>query len=87
MTIQGINILSVSEKIIPKENRHNGFYYDLRHGDNDWVTPVTIEKSVVVNYWGTIVTEKPLAFDYTVNIGCINLTKKQGYQLAELASH
>lgn len=42
----------------------NGKYaYDCRHDDDgDWVTPVTIEKRVVVNFAGTFVTSTPIEF-------------------------
>ena len=41
-----------------------GLYaYDCRHGDdNDWVTPVTIETRVVVNFAGTFITNIPIQF-------------------------
>ena len=42
----------------------NGKYaYDCRHDDDgDWVTPVTIEKRVMVNFAGTFVTDTPIMF-------------------------
>lgn len=36
------------------------YIYDCRHGDDDWVTPITIEPRVVVNHAGTLMTEQPL---------------------------
>lgn len=39
------------------------FAYSCRHGDcGDWVTPLTIEKSVVVNFAGTFITDKEIEF-------------------------
>lgn len=39
------------------------FAYSCRHGDlGDWVTPLTIEKSVVVNFAGTFITDKEIVF-------------------------
>ena len=29
-------------------------YFQIRHSDNDWDDPITIENHVMVNYWGTI---------------------------------
>lgn len=36
------------------------FYYEMRHGDLDWSTPVDIEERVVVNFFGTLTTNTPL---------------------------
>ncbi|TCK58420.1 LPD28 domain-containing protein [Seleniivibrio woodruffii] len=39
------------------------FFYETRHDDDgDWVTPVTIEKSVFVNFCNTVIFIKPLQF-------------------------
>ena len=41
-----------------RKNLPKGLYaYDLRHGDNG--DPCTIEKTVGVNYFGTVITKKP----------------------------
>ena len=54
------NILRVTESRVPEQERLPGlFYYEVRHGD-DWGTPLTIEKHVLVNFWGTVVTTAPL---------------------------
>ncbi len=54
------NILMVSEFRIHENARDPGlFYYDIRHGD-DWGDPVTVEKTVFVNFFGTVVTAAPL---------------------------
>lgn len=36
------------------------YYYEARHSDKDWTTPSTIEDSVVVNFWGSVLACKPL---------------------------
>lgn len=39
------------------------FFYETRHDDDgDWVTPVTIEKSVFVNFCNTVIFTEPLQF-------------------------
>lgn len=54
------NILRITESRVPEKERLPGlFYYEVRHGD-DWGRPVTIEKQVLVNFWGTIVASAPL---------------------------
>ena len=48
--------LRVPEKDVPK-GKH---VYECRHGDEDWATPVSIEKFVVVTHAGTLMTDQPL---------------------------
>ena len=39
----------------------DGFHvYDIRHSDDDWGEPRTIEKSVTVNFYGSIILNHPL---------------------------
>ena len=39
------------------------FAYDCRHGDDDWDSPITIEKrGVRVNFAGVFVTDKEIIF-------------------------
>ena len=35
------------------------YRYELRHGDEDWGEPVSLSRSIVVNYYGTILTREP----------------------------
>ncbi|MBI5642651.1 MAG: PRTRC system protein C [Deltaproteobacteria bacterium] len=54
------DILRVTESRVPENERLPGlFYYEVRHGD-DWGRPVTMEKLVLVNFWGTVVAAAPL---------------------------
>lgn len=40
-----------------------GFYaYDIRH-DEDWGNPCTIEPNILVNHYGTILTNRPVEFE------------------------
>jgi hypothetical protein len=34
---------------------HDDYIFAIRHEDNDWMMPITIEKVVTVNRWGFIV--------------------------------
>lgn len=36
------------------------YMYHARHGSDDWTIPLTIEKFVRVDYFGTIFTNEPL---------------------------
>lgn len=39
----------------------DGFFaYDLRHGDEDWSTPCEISPFILVNFYGTVISDKPI---------------------------
>jgi hypothetical protein len=52
----------------------------MRHGESNWACPITIEKFVLVNYWGLIGIPKPLSFS---NEGCLELTRREAERFAE----
>ena len=58
-------ILRVDPKSVPK-----GLYvYDIRHSDEDWCEPATIEPKVVVNHMGAIITNEEIRFPHSyINI-------------------
>lgn len=60
-------ILRVDPKSVPK-----GLYvYDIRHSDEDWCEPATIEPKVIVNHMGSIITNEEIKFigdDRYINI-------------------
>ncbi len=41
---------------------YTNMYY-VRHDENNWIRPNSIEKFVFVNFFGTIFTKEPLEFD------------------------
>ena len=41
-------------RIKPQDRKEDLFYYELRHEDDDWSEPCTIDDFVWVNFWGTI---------------------------------
>lgn len=54
---------AVERELIQKLAGMQLFFYETRHDDNgDWVTPVTIEKSVFVNFCNTVIFTEPLDF-------------------------
>lgn len=53
-------------------------YYQCRHAEMDWAFPVTIEKYVMVNFWGTIATKEPVALNCD---GFRNLSKLDGERI------
>lgn len=38
------------------------YLYDIRHSDDDWCEPATIEPHVLVNWFGTLICDKPISF-------------------------
>ncbi|HBG47613.1 MAG TPA: hypothetical protein DDW94_11595 [Deltaproteobacteria bacterium] len=56
-------------------------YYECRHGENDWSQPISIEQSVLVNFWGTLVTTESL----NLGDGVLELTRREGEELMFLA--
>ena len=52
----------ITDERVKKETRRAEYnYYEMRHDDdNDWATPVTIERGVLVNFCGTIVSKEDL---------------------------
>lgn len=51
--------LRIDPATIPKDK----YVYHCRHDDDgDWTTPVTIEKRVLVNFCGTLITETEIDF-------------------------
>lgn len=55
----------ITDRRIKSERRSDLFYYELRHDDEDWSQPCTIEDYVVVNHWGTICFKESI--DYLLN--------------------
>lgn len=59
--LRGVNVYRVDERRKKPEDIQDGFlYYDIRHSDEDWGNPATVEKSVFVNHFGFLVTREPL---------------------------
>lgn len=57
-----ITILEDTRVSDPK-NYEGLYYYELRHSSTDWYLPDTIELSVDVNFWGSILSDKPILKD------------------------
>lgn len=65
----------------PKEFPEGFWFYPLRHDETDWAQPMTIEPTVVVNYWGVIGLPRPL--DFLIE-DWILLTPEEGEEIANL---
>jgi hypothetical protein len=53
------------DEVIPQEQAPEAFYYRyyLRHDENNWVKPISIEPYVFVNFFGTVFMKNKLEFD------------------------
>ena len=64
VTYQEVTILDrpalFTECRLDKSTVPEGLYrYELRHGDEDWGDPVTLSRSIMVSYYGTVLTREP----------------------------
>lgn len=60
-TLAGVPVVTLTYLRIRQEEREEGlFYYNLRHSDEDWGDPYSLEKHVLVNHFGTIATMEPI---------------------------
>ena len=53
--------------------------YHVRHDENNWIRPTSIEKFVFVNFFGTIFTKEPLEFDINGYIEVKNFKMEHKY--------
>ncbi len=82
---KGLIVKVLEDTRIPaKERDPNLHYYECRHSESDWSQPCSVEKWVVVNFWGTIITRKSLPIPSTGDY--IDLTKNEGEQLMFMAN-
>lgn len=70
--INDIECILFYEERIPTEKAPIGYpyAYHIRHDENDWTCPISIERFVAVNFFGTIFVKKPieLSVDSTMEI-------------------
>ncbi len=60
MEIFGQKVLFSGGRIDRKTVPEGLYVYDIRHGDEDWGEPVQLGKSILVNHYGTIISDKPI---------------------------
>lgn len=63
--INNIDCVVYYDERISPEKAPSGYphMYHIRHDEDDWTRPVTLERSVVVNFFGTVFMEKQIEFD------------------------
>lgn len=80
---RGITIYAFKMKrkreLSPREKK-NKFIYCVRHSEKDWSIPVTIENYAWCNYWGVILSEKPLN-KFFIEGDFIPLTRKESIDI------
>lgn len=60
ITFRGNEGYVIDGRIASPDRRTDLYYYDLRHGDEDFSVPCTIENLVTINHWGTICFKQPI---------------------------
>jgi hypothetical protein len=73
----------VSENVRPELVPDGWHFYCIRHADDDWDEPITIERVVVCNRWGMIAFEQALEESMFDVDGCISLTDEERGLLLE----
>lgn len=82
--IGGAKLIGVSAERIRMENRNSELhYYSVRHCDECFFTPASIELKVWVNHLCDVAFDRPLKLD---NYNCIELTDEEGEQLLSAPS-
>lgn len=79
----------ICDERVKNQNRNNNYnYYELRHGDEDFSLPETIENKVIVNFWGTLATKEEIKLDneWSKDRFESELTKQEKYFLASEAA-
>ncbi|AIF68430.1 hypothetical protein GZ22_18575 (plasmid) [Terribacillus saccharophilus] len=57
---RGVDVVLIIKARLKRDTRDKDlYYYDIRHGD-DWTTPVCLERGVMANFYGTMVTLQPI---------------------------
>ena len=63
--INGLSCILYYDERIPAEEAPLGYphMYHIRHNENNWTRPVNLERSVFVNFFGTVFMKEPIEFD------------------------
>ncbi len=61
--VNGIDCLLFYDERVPaaKAPPEHPYMYHLRHDEDDWTVPVTLERQVFVNFFGTVFMKEPVA--------------------------
>jgi hypothetical protein len=76
INFRGIDTIILHTRLYnPKAYKGFKYGYAIRHSDVNWSKPVTVEKFVFCNFWGTLLSKKPL--DKFFKPDFITLSKKE----------
>ncbi len=59
--------------------RGYSYVYELRHADDDFTKPVTVERRVRVNFFGTILAQEPFVFGRDGYVEITSLDRPYSY--------
>ncbi|MCB7129120.1 MAG: hypothetical protein J3T61_06260 [Candidatus Brocadiales bacterium] len=78
--INGIECILFYDERVSAEEAPAGYpyMYYVRHDEDNWVRPISIEKYVLVNFFGTIFTKELIDFDnnYYVDVESFEMSRK-----------
>jgi hypothetical protein len=79
--INGIDCIVFYEERIPQGKAPSGypFKYLLRHDENDWTRPISLERFVAVNFFGTAFMRKPIKLDIDGYIEIVRFDLKYNF--------
>lgn len=83
--LRGVPVVKTTSLRIPQEERNPDLhYYNLRHADDNWFEPISVEHFVMVNHCGSIVTTRPLELnDGITSNPYLDLTEEEGYLISQ----
>lgn len=57
---RGSKVTIVEDRIDTENRDPNLHYYEIRHSDDDWGNPVSIDEAIGVNFFGLLITSSPI---------------------------
>lgn len=58
--VNGVTGLFSEMRIDRKSVPEHLYFYEVRHCDEDWAEPCEIQRGILVNFFGTLITKEPL---------------------------
>lgn len=63
VNVKGIECEFFDIRIDPKSIPEGKFFYEVRHADEDWGFPCQIKRGILVNFYGTLISDIELPLD------------------------
>jgi hypothetical protein len=82
-TLRGHNVqVFEGKRVFLKDRDTRKNYYEMRHGEADYTLPLSVERVVWANFYGTLVSDTPIiALENKVRRASIELTKAESERL------